>query len=125
SWAETGNTFIGSFPYVGSYGPELYGTQSAIAFDRVGNPELRWETSKKIDVGLDVGLFDNRITASFDYFMNDISDMVLQAPTPPTAGIPGNSIAKNVGTMVNKGYELTVSSDNLRSSSLEWTTDLT
>src|SRR5690606_18928095 len=95
SWAETGNTFIGSFPYVGSYGPELYGTQSAIAFDRVGNGDLRWETSKKIDIGFDLGLFDNRITASFDYFKNDISDMILQAPTPPTAGIPGNSIAKN------------------------------
>src|SRR5690606_19852032 len=78
-----------------------------------------------IDIGFDLGLFDNRITASFDYFKNDISDMILQAPTPPTAGIPGNSIAKNVGTMVNKGFEITVSSDNLRSSVLEWTTDVT
>lgn len=125
SYAEVGNTALGNFSYVGTYGPELYGTQTAIRFSQVGNSSLRWETSKKIDFGIDFGLFNGRVSGSVDYFKNDVSDLILNAPTPFTAGIPGNQIAKNVGTLVNSGIEVMVSTDNLSSADLKWTTDIT
>ena len=125
SWAQVGNVSIGNYPYVGTYGPQLYGTQSGIAFSNVGNSDLKWESSDKFDVGADIGLLNDRIAISFDYYQNKISDMILDAPTPPTAGIPGNSIAKNIGAMENKGFELSVTSDNLQSGDLGWVTTLT
>jgi TonB-dependent starch-binding outer membrane protein SusC len=125
SYAEVGNTSIGNFTYVGSYQPALYGGQSGILFNQVGNPLLHWETSKKLDIGLDLGILNNRITASLEYYKNTIDGLILNAPTSPTAGIPGNSISKNVGSMENSGFEVTISSENLSKSTLSWTTDVT
>jgi TonB-linked SusC/RagA family outer membrane protein len=132
SYAEVGNTAITSlvspyvfFPYSGTYAPEIYGSQSGISFSNVGNASLKWETSKKLDIGIDLSMLNNRITLAADYFQNDISDMIMNAPTPPTAGLPGNSISKNVGSMINKGIELTIGTDNLVAGPLKWTTDVT
>lgn len=125
SYAEVGNTSIGNFLYVGAYAGALYGNQSGILFNQVGNPQLEWETSKKLDIGLDLGIFNNRITASVEYYKNAIDGLILAAPTSPTAGIPGNVINKNIGTMENSGFEVTISSDNLKGGNVQWSTDLT
>ncbi len=125
SLAQVGNVDIGNYPYVGTYGPQLYGSQSGLAFSNVGNSSLKWETSDKLDIGLDVGLFSDRVFVNVDYYENKISDMILDAPTPPTAGLPGNSISKNIGSMVNKGIEVTISTDNLEEGDLSWKTALT
>ena len=122
SYAEVGNTNIGNYPYIGTYGPQLYGSQIGQSFANVGNSSLRWEVSKKLDAGFDIGVLDNRITASFDIYKNDISDLILAAPTPPTAGLPGNLINKNIGKMENTGVEISVTSDNLKSGALSWKT---
>jgi TonB-linked SusC/RagA family outer membrane protein len=125
SYAEVGNTSIGNFTYVGSYSAALYGSQSGIAFSQVGNNSLAWETSKKLDIGLDLGLLSDRITASFEYYKNDIDGLILNAPTPFTAGIPGNSISKNVGSMTNSGIEVTIGAQTLTRGDFTWNTDLT
>jgi TonB-dependent starch-binding outer membrane protein SusC len=125
SYAEVGNTSIGNFTYVGSYAPALYGGQSGILFNQVGNPLLEWETSKKLDLGLDLGFLNNRITASVEYYKNTIDGLILKAPTSPTAGIPGNSISKNVGSMENSGFEITIASDNVTKGAFSWSTDVT
>jgi TonB-linked SusC/RagA family outer membrane protein len=127
SWAQVGNTAVGAnpYPYVGTYGPQLYGSQSGLAYSNVGNSNLRWEDSDKLDIGADIGLMNNRISIAFDYYRNNITNMILAAPTPPTVGLPGNNINKNIGAMVNKGFEITISSDNLKGKSLSWNTSLT
>jgi TonB-linked SusC/RagA family outer membrane protein len=125
SYAEVGNTAIGNFTYVGSYAAALYGSQSGISFSQVGNNSLAWETSKKLDVGLDLGLFTDRITATFEYYKNDIDGLILNAPTPFTAGIPGNSISKNVGAMENSGIEITIGATTLSRGAFTWNTDVT
>ena len=122
SYAEVGNTSIGNYPYIGTYNSQLYGSQLGQAFANVGNSSLRWEVSKKLDAGFDVGVLDNRITASFDIYKNDISDLILAAPTPPSDGLPGNSINKNIGKMTNQGIEISVTSDNLKGGPLSWKT---
>ena len=122
SYATVGNTDIGSFPYVGTFSAAQYASQNGIGFGQAGNPDLRWETSKKLDVGLDFGLFSNRITGSVDYFQNDIDDLILAAPTAPSLGIPGNSINRNVGKMVNKGIEIELNADIVNKEGFRWNT---
>lgn len=120
SYAEVGNVDIGSFPYVGIYGSGQYGSQNGIAFAQAGNPDLRWEASKKEDYGIDFGFFNNRITATVDYFRNTIDGLILAAPTPSSVGIPNNSINRNVGSMINQGLELAVTADAINKGGFRW-----
>jgi TonB-linked SusC/RagA family outer membrane protein len=120
SYAEVGNVDIGSFPYVSTFSPAQYGTQNGIAFGQAGNPDLRWERSKKIDVGVDFGFLNNRLTASFDYFRNDIDGLILAAPTPSSLGIPNNSINRNVGSMFNQGFEAAVGFEAINKGGFRW-----
>lgn len=105
SYAKVGNTDIGNYPYLGLFSNLKYADYNGIAFSQIGNDELRWETSKKIDYGVDLALFNNKLKFTFDYFQNDIDDIILGAPLSPDLGIPGNLIYKNIGAMTNKGYE--------------------
>ncbi len=122
SYAQVGNVDLGtSFPYLGLFGASQYASFNGIAFSQAGNPNLKWESSSKIDIGLELGFFNNRLNLEVDYFQNDISDLLLLAPTPSSVGIPGNfgtnignSIAKNVGSMTNSGLEIGINGDVLR-----------
>ena len=105
SYAEVGNVNIGNYPYLGLYSSAKYADYNGIAFAQIGNDQLKWETSKKTDVGLDAAFKDNRFKFGFDYFMNNQDGLILGVPTPPSFGIPGNTIAKNIGKMKNWGYE--------------------
>jgi TonB-dependent starch-binding outer membrane protein SusC len=124
SFAEVGNTDIGSFPYFGTYGAALYGNQGGIGFNNTGNPLLKWESQKKYDVGLDVGLFSNRVNLGVSYWKQDTKDLILAAPTAPVLGVPGNSISRNVGSMTNKGWEFSVNADVLPVGKVKWNTTL-
>ncbi len=123
-YAQTGNDDLpgGLFPALGTYGPELYGDLTAIRFENVGNSSLVWETTSKYNLGLDFAILDNRITGSFDYFLNETEDLVLRAPTPPSLGIPGNEISQNVGAIENRGLEIAINSLNIESNGFTWST---
>ncbi len=107
SYAVVGNTLNG-FPYLSTYGLSPYASINGIAISAVGNSSLLWETNKKIDVGVDMSLFNNRFTVGFDYFKNKNDELVLAAPLPSSLGIPGNSIFRNIGSMENKGFEISI-----------------
>lgn len=124
SFAEVGNTDIGSFPYFGTYGAALYGNQGGIGFNNTGNPLLKWESQKKYDVGLDIGLLENRINLGLGYWKQDTKDLILAAPTAPVLGVPGNSISRNVGSMSNKGWEFSVNASVLPAGKVTWNTTL-
>ena len=124
-WAETGNTsFSTLFPALGTYGPELYGDATAIRFENVGNPDLKWETTTKTNIGLDFGILDNRISGSVDYFFSKTEDLILAAPTPPLLGIPQNSINLNVGQLENKGLEFALNANILSLGDFNWNASL-
>ena len=105
SYAEVGNTDIGNYPYLGLYSSAKYADYNGVAFSQIGNDQLKWETSKKTDIGLDLSFAENKYKFTFDYFLNNQDGLILSVPTPPSFGIPGNSIAKNIGTLKNWGYE--------------------
>lgn len=120
SFAEVGNTSIGNYPYIGSYSSALYGSQNGIAYNNFGNDQLKWESQKKFDFGFDLGLLNNRYNLSFAYWIQDNDDIILNAPTAPSAGVPGNSISQNIGRVKNQGIEVTVDADVVRTSNFRW-----
>ncbi len=123
SYAQVGNVNIGNYPYLGLYGSAKYADYNGIAFSQAGNDQLKWETSTKYDFGVDVLLFDGRYKVTFDYFLNDQDGLILAAPTPPSLGIPGNSINKNIGAMKNWGYEFSGEANIIRTNDFNWTID--
>ena len=105
SYAEVGNVDIGNYPYLGLYSSAKYADYNGVGFSQIGNDQLKWETSKKSDIGLDISFAESKYKFTFDYFLNNQDGLILDVPTPPSFGIPGNRIAKNIGKLKNWGYE--------------------
>ncbi len=120
SYAKVGNTNIGNYPYFGLYGSAKYADNNGIAFSQAGNDQLKWETSTKYDVGFDALFVDGKYKLTFDYYLNNQDGLILAAPTPPSLGIPGNSISKNIGSMKNWGYEFSAEAYLVRTNDFTW-----
>jgi TonB-dependent starch-binding outer membrane protein SusC len=119
SYSKVGNT-LGGFPYLSLFGPAPYGNISGLAITAVGTQSLQWETSAKYDVGIELSMLQSRINITADWFMNDVDNLVLDVPTPFSAGIPGNSISQNIGSLRNRGIELAVSATLVSKKDFRW-----
>src|SRR5690606_19846750 len=69
SWGETGNAGIGNFASLGLFGGRAYNQRSALAPVQLANPELKWEKTQQVDIGLDFGFLNNRISGEVDYYI--------------------------------------------------------
>lgn len=79
SYATIGNSALGSdYPYLGTYGAKLVGPMAGIAWNVMGNNNLKWETTETFDIGLDGALFNNRMTFEIAYWQKNSKDLVLQ-----------------------------------------------
>lgn len=123
-WARVGNTEIGNYPYAGVFAATQYGDWSGLRFNQAGNDQLQFETSNKVNVGLDIGFLNDRITFTGDYFKNDINNLILAVPTPPSLGVPANQIFQNIGEMYNKGWEFSVNAAVIENENFVWNTSL-
>lgn len=124
SYGKVGNFLgIGDFPTFSTLGSGLYGGLPTLGFNQAGNPRLQWETSYKTDVGFSMGLFRNRLTTEFAYYYNDISDLILDVPQAPSTGVP-NRIPDNVGTMYNRGIELSLTGVPVQTRDFNWTSTI-
>jgi TonB-linked SusC/RagA family outer membrane protein len=128
SYAVVGNTITawGSYPYLSSFGAAPYAGIAGNAPTNVGNADLQWETNKKINGGIDV-TFLQRLTLTVDYYKNNNDNLVFDVQTPPSLGLPGvvtpNVITKNIASMVNKGWEFSISGDIIRNRDFTWNTN--
>ena len=91
-----------------------------VATNRLGNPDAQWEKTAQSDIGLEIGLLNNRISIEADVYYRKTTDMLLSAPLPVTSGY--DVITRNVGSMENKGFELTLNTENISNSDFTWTT---
>ncbi len=89
---------------------------------RLPNPDLKWETTKEVNVGIDYGLINNRITGSIDYFNRKTSDQLFNKPLPSVVGF--NSVRINLGEVQNKGLDFSLRSINIDKEDFKWTTNL-
>ncbi len=102
-----------------AFGNSPYPGGPATAPSNIGNPDLKWETTITKNIGLEFSLFNSRIKGVADYFIRNTEDLLFNVPAPTEAGI--GSIAANVGEIQNKGLELSLQTDVIRSSDFTWT----
>lgn len=108
SYGETGNDDIGNFTAQKYYvSQNLLGLQGLVR-GNIGNSNLQWEKVKKINLGLDLGLFNERINASLDVFSNKTDNMIVYETINVASGF--NTIASNSGSMKTIGAELALNS---------------
>ncbi len=123
SYGVVGNINIGDFPALSLYGTGLYGAVPSLGYSQAGNADLKWETSTKTDIGINLAFLNGRIEFDADYFYNDIDKLIQAAPQSPSKGIPGNSIVTNIGRMYNKGWEFSINSTNIEKGNFRWSSN--
>lgn len=122
SYGKVGNIGgLGNFASLSSYGSGLYGGGATVAYSQAGNPNLTWETSKKTDIGLNFGLFNDRLTAEIGYYNSNNDGLLLFVPQPPSAGLP-SSIPTNIGSMYNRGFEFDLKYNVIQKKDFSWST---
>lgn len=122
SYGKVGNIGgLGNFASLSTFGSGLYGSGGTVAYSQAGNPNLTWETSKKTDVGLNFGLFNDRLTAEIGYYNSNNDGLLLFVPQPPSAGLPSN-IPTNIGSMYNRGFEFDIKYNVVQNKDFSWST---
>jgi TonB-dependent starch-binding outer membrane protein SusC len=120
---KVGNTGgIGDFGSYSTFGSGIYGNNPSLIFNQAGNPNLKWETSIKSDYGVNIGLLKDRLSVDFTYYNNNISNLILNVPQSPSAGLP-TTVPSNIGTMYNRGIELTLNGVPVRTKDFVWTSN--
>lgn len=119
SYGKTGNAGVGLNQYQAllSYDAAYNSNAGAYPASNPGNTLLSWENSTTLNFALDFGFID-RINGSFEYFIRENSDLLLDVPLSLTSGF--DTQTQNVGTMVNKGLEITLSADVISTDDFKW-----
>ena len=99
-----------------------YNNGAAIQNNRMANQDLRWERSKTLDIGLDMGLLANKVTIVFDYYNRVTDDLLTNLELPQSTGF--SSILTNLGSLRNKGVELEVNATLVQKNDFSWTTSV-
>ncbi|RFZ85284.1 SusC/RagA family TonB-linked outer membrane protein [Mucilaginibacter terrenus] len=125
SYGLTGNTEIGEYRSTANIEttPYVFGGSQAIGTHQtsIGNEELGWEKNSELDLGVSLGLFNNRVNIEADAFLKKTKALLLNAPIPQTSGF-GN-VFKNIGKLENKGIELAINTTNIKTNDFSWTTN--
>lgn len=127
-YGVTGNNGIGSNLYatqmsMTSYPMNNDETSPAYVFGGTrGNKDLKWETLHATNVGIDLGLFSNRVDLSVEWYNNQISDMLFNAVIPSSTGFKNQY--QNIGKMRNRGWEISLNTVNIDAGGFQWTSNL-
>lgn len=87
--------------------------------DRLANPNLQWEKTESWNLGLDLGFFGNRLSATLEYYNMKTHDMIMNQRLPEFTGFP--NITTNLGQVDNSGFEISINSVNIDNDVLRWT----
>jgi len=118
SYGTTGNQGTDDFP-TAVFGRAVYAGVGGFTPTSPGNPQLTWETSTTANVGLDFGILTNRISGTFEFYNRVATDQLYSVPIDPSAG-GFTSITSNFGSLRNRGVEVALRGDVIRSTSLTW-----
>jgi TonB-linked SusC/RagA family outer membrane protein len=115
SWGQNGNQNIGAFQYLAGveyvnanypFGPDYTNNTVGSQLANLPNPEIKWETSEQLNIGLDFNLFESKLQTTLDWYNKQTKDWLLLTPVLLTAGAPGPY--SNGGSVSNKGIEASV-----------------
>lgn len=110
SYGLTGNAEINNFASRGLYSPAPYVGAGGQAPTQLKNPNLKWETTAQMDIGLDFSVLNNRLSFEIDYYQKKTSDLLLARNVPGTSGF--QTFIQNIGNLENKGVEFVINSQN-------------
>ena len=128
-WGQTGNQNIGGYRWGAAISPMESGLGIGYRQSGIANPYIKWETQEQLNVGLDLGLLNDRIELVADVYDKKSHGMLMQMQLPSYMGTRGNSSSAlaapygNYGTIDNKGFELALTTHNFKGA-FEWDTDL-
>lgn len=122
SYGVTGNSEISAYQALAGMGnySMIFGGERAvgIGINRLPNPELKWEKTHQMDAGIELGLFENRLSVEFDVYKKKTTDMLLNAPVPSSSGY--ETVSRNIGSMENKGIEFALHTLNVNTDYFSW-----
>lgn len=128
SWGSNGNQAIKAYQtldrlkltnYIwGDKGTTVNGV--LLSYNAIGNPNLKWETTRTVNMGVDFSFFNSRLSGSIDFYVANTSDLLMNRTVPIMNGY--NSILDNVGKTRNTGIELALNSVNFETENFRWST---
>lgn len=129
-WGKVGNQNVSSYAYTSTVTTVTTPWGTGTLPSNTANPELQWETTQSYNIGLDLNFFQNRIEFIGDFYYKKTDNLLLELPLPYYLGaddsIPGSTSAPwaNIGSLENKGIELTLNTVNLDRWGFQWRTNV-
>ena len=131
-YGVTGNDKIGSYAYIQTYntGAYIFGDDvvTTLMAKTMANPSIHWEEVQQANIGIDLSLWNSRLTLSLDGYIKNTTDMLVKAAIPITSGYEDTSTTyTNAGKVSNKGFELTLNTVNFEGAGggFRWATSMT
>lgn len=123
SYGEQGNDDIGAFNYIDIYNLSASSsTTMTPSFAQIGNPNITWETTGNLNVGVEFGFWKDRLTGSVDFYNKKTSDLLFWLSIPETIGTRG--YYGNIGDIRNTGVEVVLSGSPIRTKTVDWNISL-
>ncbi|MEQ8238131.1 MAG: TonB-dependent receptor [Cyclobacteriaceae bacterium] len=118
----SGNDRIGNFQFLNAYASGFnYRNNPGIVPNNIPNPNLKWESTSQLNIGLDGGVLKDRLTFTVDYYINKTKDLLLNRPLPGSVGF--TSVSANVGRLENKGLEFSINGKIIAQKDFSWNTN--
>jgi TonB-linked SusC/RagA family outer membrane protein len=96
--------------------------ENIISAENAPNPNLRWEKTKNVNIGLNLGVLNNRIRLNVDYYRRHSTDLISSRQLPLETGFASTTV--NWASMENEGWEIAVNTNNIKTKKFSWTTSL-
>ncbi|HVU53727.1 MAG TPA: TonB-dependent receptor [Puia sp.] len=126
SYGQVGNANVNPYSTQATILNTPYNFDAAAAYGfapaTLGNQDLKWERSQELNLGVNMGFFDNRITAAVEVYNRKTKDLILNENLPTSSGF--STVYANVGQVGNKGVEISLSTVNIAKKDLSWITTI-
>lgn len=131
-YGESGNNRVSDFAYASQanltnvqywYSSNNLSPAPGLVITTADNRDLKWETNKQTNIGLDLSFLKKRITLTTDIYKRVTDDLLLEALLPYAMGLPSAVGFKNIGSLENRGLEITVGTTNIKNKNFTWSTD--
>ncbi|MEQ8549721.1 MAG: TonB-dependent receptor [Cyclobacteriaceae bacterium] len=129
SYGVTGNNQIQPYSSLASLRTERYifndddRPTSGVVPGSIANPNLTWERTDQYNLGMDIGFFKSRLLITAEVYYKETNDLLLEVQLPPTSGFP--SAIQNIGSISNRGFELSINTVNIDKGKFNWTSAFT
>jgi TonB-linked SusC/RagA family outer membrane protein len=122
SYGLTGSQNIGDQMYRTLYSPKAYAGANALIPTQLGNENIKWESTKSTDLGLDVSLFNNRLQLTADYYDKRTNGALLYLPVPASSSYA--FLLSNAADLKNQGFEFSLQGDVIKNKNFRWNASL-